>query len=215
MKQENRCASRAACARARFQQCFRSQPSIIQQASALLLLFVQFHSDPNLDVRPLIMFLTDAKIQVSKILTDFFFGAKNGPKINFFGEKSPNVAFVKKVGWLVGWLGLMGYFSACMLEKIYQRTPWRRHSKELRRYPPDPMNNVKIFQGRPRREAFGYWYTANTNLFILTIMVTLKSEFQLGWVIKLVPHNLVGGSYSGQYRRRPSIVLQTHEDEFE
>jgi len=69
------------------------------------------------------MFLTDAKIQVSKILTDFFFGAKNGPKIKFFGEKSPNVAFVKKGGWLVGWLGLMGYFSACMSGKNFPRTP--------------------------------------------------------------------------------------------
>jgi hypothetical protein len=65
------------------------------------------------------------------------------------------------------------------------------HSKGLRRCPPDPMNNVKIFQGRPRWEAFWYWYTASTNLFILTILVTLKSDCQLGWVIKLVPHNLV------------------------
>jgi len=48
------------------------------------------------------MFVTDAKIRVSKI-----FGAKNGPKINFFRKKSPNVAFFKKGGWLVGWLGLM------------------------------------------------------------------------------------------------------------
>ena len=54
-----------------------------------------------------------------------------------------------------------------------------------------PMNNVKIFQGRPRREAFWYWYTANTNLFRLTIFVTRKSDNQLGWVIKLVHHNLV------------------------
>ena len=81
---------------------------------ALLLLFVQFDSDPNLEARPLIMFLTDAKIQVSKILTDFFFGAKNGPKINFFKKKSPNVAFFKKGGWLVGWFGLMGNFSSYM-----------------------------------------------------------------------------------------------------
>ena len=72
---------------------------------ALLLLFVQFQSDPNLEVRPLIMFLTDAKIRVSKI-----FGAKNGPKINFFRKKSPNVAFFQKgglVGWLVGLDGLL------------------------------------------------------------------------------------------------------------
>ena len=41
-------------------------------------------SDPNLEDRPLIMFVTDAKVQVSKILTDFFFRAKDGPKINFF-----------------------------------------------------------------------------------------------------------------------------------
>ena len=60
------------------------------------------------------MFLSDAKIQVSKILTDFFFGAKNGPKIKCFRKKSPNVAFFKKGGWFVGWVGLMGYFSACM-----------------------------------------------------------------------------------------------------
>ena len=69
------------------------------------------------------MFLSDAKIQVSKILTDFFFGAKNGPKINFFRKKSPNVAFFKKGGWLVGWLGLMHYFSACMSGNIFPRTP--------------------------------------------------------------------------------------------
>jgi len=53
------------------------------------------------------------------------------------------------------------------------------------------MNNVKIFEGRPRREAFCYWYTANTNLLSLTILVTRRSESQLGWVIKPVPHNLV------------------------
>ena len=86
---------------------------------ALLLLFVQFQSDPNLEDRPLIMFVTDAKIRVSKI-----FGAKNGPKINFFRKKSPNVAFFNKgrgVGWLVG---LMRNFSSCMSGKIFTRTPW-------------------------------------------------------------------------------------------
>jgi len=61
----------------------------------------------------------------------------------------------------------------------------------LGRCPPDPMNHVKIFKGRPRREAFYYWYTANTNIFPLTILVTLKSESQLGWVIKPILHNLV------------------------
>jgi len=91
---------------------------------ALLLLFVQFHSDPNLEFRPLIMFLTDEKIQVSKFLTDLFFGAKNGPKLNFFRKKSPNVAFFKKGCWLVGWLGLMRYFSACMSGNFFPRTPW-------------------------------------------------------------------------------------------
>jgi len=65
------------------------------------------------------------------------------------------------------------------------------HSKGLRRCPPDPMNNVKIFKGWPRPEAFCYWYTANTNLLNLTILVTRKSEYQLCWVIKPVPHNLV------------------------
>ena len=50
---------------------------------------------------------------------------------------------------------------------------------------------LKIFQGRPRREDFCYWYTANTNLFWLTILVTRKSETQLGWIIKPVQHNLV------------------------
>jgi len=60
------------------------------------------------------MFLTDAKIRVSKI-----FGAKNGPKINFFRKKSPNVAFFNKGGG-VGWLfGLMRYFSSCMSGKIF------------------------------------------------------------------------------------------------
>jgi len=49
------------------------------------------------------MFLTDANIQVSKILTDFFFGAKNGPKINFFRGKKPKRCVFKK-GGLVGWL---------------------------------------------------------------------------------------------------------------
>jgi len=53
------------------------------------------------------------------------------------------------------------------------------------------MNHVKIFKGWPRREAFCYWYTANTNLFRLTILVTRESETQLGWVIKPVRHNLV------------------------
>jgi len=51
---------------------------------ALLLLFVQFHSDPNLEVRPLIMFLTDAKIQVSKILTEVFFWSQKRAKNQFF-----------------------------------------------------------------------------------------------------------------------------------
>ena len=33
------------------------------------------------------------------------------------------------VGWLVGWLGLMGYFSSCMSGKIFPRTPWRYAEK--------------------------------------------------------------------------------------
>jgi len=40
--------------------------------------------------------------------------------------------------------------------------------------PPAPMNHVKIFKVRPRREAIFYWYTANTNHFKLTDSVRLK-----------------------------------------
>ena len=61
-------------------------------------------SDPNLEVRPLIMFLTDAKIQVSKILTDFFLEPKTGQKSIFLGKKAQTLRFSKRgVGWLVGW----------------------------------------------------------------------------------------------------------------
>ena len=74
---------------------------------------------------------------------------------------------------------------------LYTATAENLHSKGLRRCPPDPMNHVKIFKGRPCREAFCYWYTAITNLFRLTILVLRKSESQLGWVIKPVLHNLV------------------------
>ena len=42
---------------------------------------------------------------------------------SIFGKKSPNVAFFKKGGWLVGWLGLMRYFSACMSGKNFPGTP--------------------------------------------------------------------------------------------
>jgi len=50
------------------------------------------------------MFLTDAKIQVSKILTDFFVGAKNGPKSIFLGKKAQTLRLSNRgVGWLVGW----------------------------------------------------------------------------------------------------------------
>jgi len=69
------------------------------------------------------MFLTDTKLQVSKILTEVFFGAKNGPKINFFRKKSPNVAFFEKWGWLVGLFFLIRYFSARMSGKIFPRIP--------------------------------------------------------------------------------------------
>ena len=62
---------------------------------------------------------------------------------------------------------------------LYTATVENLHSKGLRRCPPDPMNNVKIFKGWPRPEAFCYWYTANTNLLSLTILVTRKSEYQL------------------------------------
>ena len=71
------------------------------------------------------MFLTNAKIQVSKILTDFFFGAKNEPKINFFGKKVQTFLFSKR--------------AACMSGKIFPRTPclkWnsreQMHSKLLK-----------------------------------------------------------------------------------
>jgi len=93
------------------------------------------------------MFLTDAKIQVS-ILTDFFFG--NGPKINFLRKKSPNVAFFKKGGWLVGWLGLMGYFSSCTSRKKISgalRTPREKLSLEVPREE-FFFSPLEAFQGR-------------------------------------------------------------------
>jgi hypothetical protein len=50
------------------------------------------------------MFLTDAKIQVSKILTDFFLEPKTGQKSIFLGKKAQTLRFSKRgVGWLVGW----------------------------------------------------------------------------------------------------------------
>ena len=61
------------------------------------------------------------KFKFQKFWLIFF--SKNGPKINFFRKKSPNVEFFKKGGWLVGWLGLMGYFSACMLRKKISAYP--------------------------------------------------------------------------------------------
>jgi len=39
------------------------------------------------------------------------------------------------------------------------------HSKGLRRCPPGPINNVKIFQGRPRQEAF-YTGTPPVQIFL-------------------------------------------------
>jgi len=59
--------------------------------------------------------------------------------------------------------------------------------------PPDPMNHVKMFKGRPRRDAFFYWYTANTKHFHHwhTSVVLWKSKTHLGWVINPVLHYLV------------------------
>ena len=67
---------------------------------ALLLLFVQFHSDPNLEVRPLIMFLTDAK----KIVNFFLWEPKMAQKSIFLGKKAQTLRFSKRgVGWLFDW----------------------------------------------------------------------------------------------------------------
>ena len=43
------------------------------------------------------------------------------------------------------------------------------HSKGLRRCPPDPMNNVKMVQGWPCREAFYYWYTTHAHTQAVTV----------------------------------------------
>jgi len=37
--------------------------------------------------------------------------------------------FFKKGGWLVDWLGLMRYFSACMSGKNFPRIPWNERTK--------------------------------------------------------------------------------------
>ena len=44
---------------------------------------------------------------------------------------------------------------------------------------PDPTNHDKKFQGRPRRNAFVYWYTANANHFHQTSEECSKSKTQL------------------------------------
>ena len=69
------------------------------------------------------MFLTDAKIQVSKVLTDFFFGAKNEPKIKFFRKKKPKRCVFQK-GGLVGWLvGLDGLLFVMYVRKNFSAYP--------------------------------------------------------------------------------------------
>jgi len=56
---------------------------------------------------------------------------------------------------------------------------------------PAPMNHVKYLRAGPAKMPFQNWYTASTNHFRLTDSVRWKSKRQLGWVINIVPHNLV------------------------
>jgi len=56
---------------------------------------------------------------------------------------------------------------------VRQDTPYREWDK-----PPAPMNHVRIFKVRPRREAIFYWYTANTNHLHLTDSVRRKWKNQ-------------------------------------
>ena len=64
--------------------------------------------------------------------------------------------------------------------------------------PPAPMNHVKYLRAGPAEMPFRNWYTANTNHFRLTDSVRWKSKWQLGWVINIVPHNLVRRIRFGQ-----------------
>jgi len=67
---------------------------------------------------------------------------------------------------------------------IYMRYMWRICS------PPAPMNHVKYLGAGPAEMPFQNWYTATTNHF-RQISVWRKSTRQLGWVLSIVPHNLV------------------------
>ena len=72
------------------------------------------------------------------------------------------------------------------------------HVRHDSSYPPAPMNHVKYLRTGPAEMPFQNWYTANTNHFRLTDSVRWKSKRQLGWVINMVPHNLVRRIIFGQ-----------------
>ena len=98
-----KCASRAACMHTRFQRCFGSQPSIIQQASALE--FIRF----SLVCLSLVSWIENPRaVQLKRfgipqlifLPGNFWFWGKT----QFFFTKNPYVAIFYCSGWLVGWL---------------------------------------------------------------------------------------------------------------
>jgi len=97
-----KCASRAACMHTRFQRCFGSQPSIIQQASALG--FIR-------SVAPSVcaVSLGSRTVQLEPLgIAQFIFFSGNfflfWAKKCFFPQKIPYVAIFYSLGWLVVWL---------------------------------------------------------------------------------------------------------------